>query len=139
MFSRLIQCFAMVLVVTVTTVTAARPVAVMIPFAAPGAPATNMMAPGAPPVLAEMNRDKTGTNASAKKERGSLIAENKPKASRGSFEAEGRGLEPPTAYAAPDFESGCWPIRLPSRVEATQLNTNCARAARSGRALGFCA
>jgi hypothetical protein len=80
MFSRLIQCFAMVLVVTVTTVTAARPVAVMIPFAAPGAPATNMMAPGAPPVLAEMNRDKTGTNASPKKERGSLKAENKPKA-----------------------------------------------------------
>ena len=28
--------------------------------------------------------------------------------------AEGRGFEPPTAFAAPDFESGCWLIRLPS-------------------------
>jgi hypothetical protein len=31
-------------------------------------------------------------------------------------EAEGRGFEPPTPFGAPDFESGCWPIRLPSRV-----------------------
>lgn len=29
-------------------------------------------------------------------------------------EAEGRGFEPPTPFGAPDFESGCWPIRLPS-------------------------
>jgi hypothetical protein len=28
--------------------------------------------------------------------------------------AEGRGLEPPTGFPAPDFESGRWPIRLPS-------------------------
>jgi integrase len=28
--------------------------------------------------------------------------------------AEGRGFEPPTPFGAPDFESGRWPIRLPS-------------------------
>jgi hypothetical protein len=33
---------------------------------------------------------------------------------RVSLLAEGRGLEPPTPCGAPDFESGRWPIRLPS-------------------------
>ena len=36
-------------------------------------------------------------------------------------EAEGRGFEPPTPFGAPDFESGCWPIRLPSSGTETIL------------------
>ncbi len=33
---------------------------------------------------------------------------------RGSSIAEGMGFEPTTPCGAPDFESGRWPIRLPS-------------------------
>ena len=36
-------------------------------------------------------------------------------------EAEGRGFEPPTHFWAPDFESGCWPIRLPSSARFLNL------------------
>jgi hypothetical protein len=35
--------------------------------------------------------------------------------------AEGRGLEPPTGFPAPDFESGRWPIRLPSGLDSHQF------------------
>jgi hypothetical protein len=60
------------------------------------------------------NRDKTGTTTRPENNTGSQDAANQQLTSRVSFEAEGRGFEPPTAFAAPDFESGCWPIRLPS-------------------------
>ncbi len=33
--------------------------------------------------------------------------------------AEGTGLEPATPFGAPDFESGCSPIRIPSNVRRT--------------------
>ncbi len=59
-------------------------------------------------------RDKTRTSAGPENGKGAQWVKNKPNASRRSLEAEGRGFEPPTPCGAPDFESGCWPIRLPS-------------------------
>jgi hypothetical protein len=73
------------------------------------------------PICEVINRDKTGTNPVPKYKSGSQVAENKPHASHVSLEAEGRGFEPPTAFAAPDFESGCWPIRLPSGHESSPI------------------
>src|SRR4051794_15007915 len=105
MFLLLNQCFAMMLAVTVTTVTAPARDAVTFPIAALGAPAAATTATGGSRISAETNRDKTGTNPSPRNGGGSETAKNKPKASGGSFVAEGRGLEPPTAFAAPDFES----------------------------------
>jgi hypothetical protein len=60
------------------------------------------------------DRDKRGTSTTSKNANGPQMAKNKPNASRGSFEAEGMGFEPTTAFAAPHFQCGCWPIRLPS-------------------------
>jgi hypothetical protein len=45
-----------------------------------------------------------------------LNEETDPGAQRTDLGAEGRGLEPPTGFPAPDFESGRWPIRLPSEL-----------------------
>jgi hypothetical protein len=42
------------------------------------------------------------------------VANEQRLAATANIEAEGRGFEPPTPFGAPDFESGCWPIRLPS-------------------------
>src|SRR5690242_10874740 len=45
-------------------------------------------------------------------------AKEKPRTCRqglAAFRAEGMGFEPTTPCGAPDFESGRWPIRLPSR------------------------
>jgi hypothetical protein len=74
-----------------------------------------------PLVTVERVRDKTGTNSGTPNNVGSQMVATAPLASRVSFAAEGRGLEPPTPYGAPDFESGCWPIRLPSGAIATNL------------------
>lgn len=54
----------------------------------------------------------------------SMEEQKKPLHSQGLHIAEGRGFEPPTAFAAPDFESGCWPIRLPS-PSITNLYVSC--------------
>jgi hypothetical protein len=56
--------------------------------------------------LTDLNRDKTGTSGSVANNVGSQMAAVTPLASRVSFVAEGRGLEPPTGFPAPDFESG---------------------------------
>ena len=53
------------------------------------------------------DRDKTGTNGCPTNENGSQVAVSSVLASRVSFRAEGKGLEPSTGYPAPDFESGC--------------------------------
>ena len=50
-------------------------------------------------------RDKTGTITSPRNADCSQWAKNKPNASRGSLEAEGKGFEPSTGFPALDFES----------------------------------
>jgi hypothetical protein len=60
------------------------------------------------------DRDKTGTITVPRIDHSSQRPENKPNAGRGSFEAEGMGLEPTTGFPAPHFQCGRWPIRLPS-------------------------
>lgn len=60
------------------------------------------------------DRDKTGTTACPGNEAGPQLFSVKAVASRVSFQAEGMGFEPTTPFGAPDFESGRWPIRLPS-------------------------
>ena len=57
---------------------------------------------------------KTGTSWGAGNEVGPQGYVWKALASRVSFRAEGMGFEPTTPFGAPDFESGRWPIRLPS-------------------------
>ncbi len=67
-----------------------------------------------PPEVASMDRqeevvdrDNTGTNGAAEKTGVSQTPVKQVVANRPSFKAEGRGLEPPTGFPAPDFESGC--------------------------------
>ena len=106
MFSLLNQFFAMVLVVTATSVAATRPAGVMLTFDALGVRAAITRTGGPAPILPERDRDKTGTNPFPKNEAGSQMAKNKSNASCGSFLAEGKGFEPSTGFPAPDFESG---------------------------------
>jgi hypothetical protein len=65
------------------------------------------------------NRDKTGTSRFAE----STLKPQAPFFSTNSewetYKAEGMGFEPTTPFGAPDFESGRWPIRLPSEVAET--------------------
>jgi hypothetical protein len=58
--------------------------------------------------------DKTWTFAGSGNKCGSQALMNQVLASRVSFQAEGMGFEPTTPFGAPDFESGRWPVRLPS-------------------------
>ena len=60
------------------------------------------------------DRDKTGTTPQSLQGLKSQSLVIIAVATRQNRQAEGRGLEPPTPYGAPDFESGRWPIRLPS-------------------------
>ena len=62
--------------------------------------------------------------------------DNKP---RPHHQAEGKGFEPSTPYGASDFESDCWPIRIPSsivRSVATPNPSNLIAHRRSGNARG---
>ena len=58
--------------------------------------------------------DKTWTTAGSENTIGSQALNYSGLTSRVSFQAEGMGFEPTTPCGAPDFESGRWPIRLPS-------------------------
>ena len=58
--------------------------------------------------------DKNWTSTGSKNKAGSQALVTKQLASRVSFLAEGMGFEPTTPCGAPDFESGRWPVRLPS-------------------------
>ena len=58
--------------------------------------------------------DKSWTTAYSENEVGSQPLVSQAVASRVSSEAEGMGFEPTTPCGAPDFESGRWPVRLPS-------------------------
>ena len=59
-------------------------------------------------------RDKTGTSACQKYTSGSQLQARKQLTNLVYMEAEGMGFEPTTPCGAPDFESGRWPVRLPS-------------------------
>jgi hypothetical protein len=67
------------------------------------------------------DRDKTGTSLGGQDQQGSQTLVFPTFSSRSVLEAEGRGLEPPTGFPAPDFESGRWPIRLPSGLDSHQF------------------
>lgn len=58
--------------------------------------------------------DKTGTSGRTGNNVGPQLCVPEDVARRFSFRAEGMGFEPTTPFGAPDFESGRWPIRLPS-------------------------
>ncbi len=71
--------------------------------------------------------DNSWTRAVPQNRAGSQVLIDKQLASRVSFLAEGMGFEPTTPCGAPDFESGRWPVRLPSsaprqRSQHTHLN-----------------
>ena len=83
------------------------------PLARP-APGADRAADG--PLAKFADRDKTGTTAAPKNSIGSQAVATQPLTSRVSLEAEGMGFEPTTPFGAPDFESGRWPIRLPSEA-----------------------
>ena len=104
MFALLNLYYALVFVVTVTTMTS-QPVAIMCSGSVLGAPAPMTAIALVVPELAGRNRDKTGTSTNPKNTSDSQIAKNKPNASRGSFSAEGKGFEPSTGFPALDFES----------------------------------
>jgi hypothetical protein len=105
------QCFALVLVVSSTSTTAAGPAGVVVPCKALSAPTSMTMAGGAVPIRLETNRDKTGTNPLPRNAAASQMAKNMAKAGCISFEAEGKGFEPSTGFPAPDFESSrCCPL-----------------------------
>jgi hypothetical protein len=81
-----------------------------------GTPAGAMLADARCSLLAGEfgDRDKTGTTACPGNDAGPQHLNYKEVASHVSFQAEGMGFEPTTPFGAPDFESGRWPIRLPS-------------------------
>lgn len=83
---------------------------------APAAPimSDNMAAPRAVTIL-----DISGTSGGQENNDGSQTAGDSGFASCGSFQAEGMGFEPTTPCGAPDFESGRWPVRLPSLSDST--------------------
>ena len=136
MFSLLNQFFAMVLVVTATAAAATQPAGVMLTFDALSTPAATTRSGGAPPILAETKRDKTGTSTIPKNTSGSQTAKNKPNASRGSFLAEGKGFEPSTGFPAPDFESSGYctlTFRYPAIAGFFSLNENVVESEIRGR------
>lgn len=63
------------------------------------------------------HRDKTGTSGGQAENCCAQVAETKGFPNAVTFEAEGMGFEPTTPCGAPDFESGRWPIRLPSGTD----------------------
>ena len=65
-----------------------------------------LVGPSAVSLIEVRDRDKTGTSAARENGNGSQVPENKPNASRSSFEAEGTGLEPATPCGAPHFQCG---------------------------------
>ena len=67
--------------------------------------AAGAASPGVSPGEAPL--DKTWTTRGHRDQMGSQVAEISALTSPGSFSAEGKGVEPSTACAAPDFESGC--------------------------------
>ena len=53
------------------------------------------------------DRDKRGTRGEAANNNGPQTPMYKALASRGSFQAEGKGFEPSTPCGAPTFQAGC--------------------------------
>jgi hypothetical protein len=68
------------------------------------------------PRLPRVSLANSWPNASWENATGSQALTDLGLASRVSFQAEGMGFEPTTPCGAPDFESGRWPVRLPSRL-----------------------
>ena len=57
---------------------------------------------------------KTGKSGRSRNSIGTQLFLEKDVGTISPFQAEGMGFEPTTPFGAPDFESGRWPIRLPS-------------------------